>query len=109
VTYAVTPSGPLVVTAGSTQAVTVVFTTDDTYQATNMSITSDLTALPTGWSAGGAASFACASVSTGTGCTLNLSYAPTATDSNTLSLGYAYTDNAGQAKTGTVMIQYSSP
>jgi len=70
-------------------------------------VTSDLSALPSGWSSG-ASSLSCASVTASSGCQLNLSYAPTLLGSGTLAIGYAYTDNAGAAKTGTVSIPYSA-
>jgi hypothetical protein len=47
-------------------------------------------------------------VSTGTGCQLSLSYAPTAADSGALTLDYTYTNNSGLAKTGTLTIGYSA-
>ncbi len=103
----VSPTGQInaIVNAG-TQAVYVTFTTDDGAVASGLSITSGLSALPSGWS--GASSFTCSAVSTGNGCQLNLNYAPTAYGSGTLSLAYAYTDNAGGAKTGTVSIPYAA-
>jgi len=39
---------------------------------------------------------------------LTLTYTPTADASGTLSIGFAYTDNAGAAKTGTVSIPYAA-
>jgi hypothetical protein len=39
-------------------------------------------------------------------CQLPLTYAPTALDSGTLSLGFSYSNDAGIAKTGTVNIAY---
>jgi hypothetical protein len=92
---------------GSSNPVTFTFTTDDGNPATMLSITSDLTALPTGWSTG-ASSFSCATVSTGTGCQLALTYAPNAPASGTLSLSYAYLDDSGASKTGTATINYSA-
>ena len=53
-------------------------------------------------------SFTCASVSTGSGCVLNLTYAPSAVASGTLALSYAYKDNSGTAKTGPISIAYSA-
>jgi len=63
-----------------------------------------LSSLPAGWSAG--ATFTCAQVSTGTTCQLPLTFAPTAAASGTLVLAYAYNDNAGTAKTGTINVPY---
>ena len=100
-------SNPVAATVPSSNPVTVTFTTDDGNVASNLSITSGLSTLPANWSSP-AASFSCASVSTGTGCQLSLTYAPAATDSGTLTLGYSYIDNAGTSKTGTVSLPYSA-
>ncbi len=89
------------------QAVAVTFTTDDGKAAGNLAIISGLTTLPAGWhSASGA--FSCASVSTGNGCQLGLTYAPAALGSGTLTLGYAYTDDTGSAQTGTFNLAYAA-
>ncbi|HEX4152371.1 MAG TPA: hypothetical protein VHY75_09220 [Steroidobacteraceae bacterium] len=88
-----------------TQPVAVTFTTDDTRLATALQITSDLTLLPSGWSAPSA--FTCTTVSTGGGCQLDLAYTPTVyTAPGTLVLGYSYKNNAGQTKTGSIDIPY---
>jgi hypothetical protein len=102
------PSGQITaaVNAG-TQSVSVNFTTDDGNPATNFTLTSSLTTLPSGWSSA-APGLSCAIVSTGNGCQLVLSYAPTAGGSGTLMLGYSYTDDSGAAKTGAVNIPYST-
>jgi hypothetical protein len=86
--------------------VTLTFTTYDTNPATAITITSGLGTLPSGWSA--PATFTCATASTGTGCQLALTYAPTVNGSGTIALGYGYTDDAGTAKTGTANIAYAS-
>jgi hypothetical protein len=98
---------PLVVAAaiGANDPVTVVFNTDDANVAT--ALTADLSALPAGWSST-SSSFSCGSVSTGSGCVLALSYAPTAAASGTLSFTFGYTNNAAIAKTATVSIPYST-
>ena len=70
-------------------------------------MTSGLSTLPSGWSATGS-SFTCASVSTGNGCQLNLTYAPTAATTGTVTLGFSYRDSAGTAKTGTLNIPYTA-
>jgi hypothetical protein len=69
-------------------------------------VTSGLSTLPTGWT--GPAAFSCSTLSTGTGCQLNLTYAPTAAGSGTVTLAFGYTDNAGVAKTGSVNIAFSA-
>ena len=53
------------------------FTTDDGNAATQLTLATDLSALPAGWSSS-ASSFSCAIVSTGNGCQLLLNFAPTA-------------------------------
>jgi hypothetical protein len=97
----------LAVAVSSSTPVTIAFTTDDGNPASALSVTSDLTTLPSGWTSG-ATTFACATVSTGNGCVLNLTYAPTAAASGTLSLTYSYNDDSGTAKTGSVSIPYSA-
>ena len=97
---------PLTVTVGSNTPINVTFTTDDGNPASAMTITSGLSPLPVGWS--GASSFACASVSVGSGCQLALSYAPVAVDAGTLTLGFSYTNNSGMLKSGTLAIGYSA-
>src|SRR5450432_1262856 len=54
---------------GASQTVSVAFVTDDGKPATNLLVTQDLGALPTGWTAGNAP-VSCAQVSTGNGCVL---------------------------------------
>ena len=100
------PSGQInaVVGAGS-QTVAVTFTTDDGRPATALQLTSDLAALPAGWSSPDS-SFACSGLSTGNGCRLTLTYAPAAAGSGALALSYSYLNNAGEAKTGTVSVPY---
>jgi len=100
------PTGQInaVVGAGA-QPVSVTFTTDDGRPATALLLTSSLASLPAGWSSN-AASFACSGLSSGNACQLPLTYAPGAADSGTLALNYAYINDAGQAKTGTVNIAY---
>jgi hypothetical protein len=100
------PAGPIAVVTGGKSTVGISFTTDDGRSATNLSITAGLSGLPAGWT--GPATFTCASVSTGSGCVLNLTYAPAAIGGGTLALSYGYTNNAGTAKTGSISIQYSA-
>jgi hypothetical protein len=104
-----TPSVPgqiaAVIGTGS-QPVAVTFTTDDGNPATSLSVTSDLTNLPAGWSADKSA-FTCPSVSTGTACQLSLNFAPTSVGTGALSLAYTYIDDFGTAKNGTIQIPYA--
>jgi hypothetical protein len=102
------PSGQINAVVGAgTQPVVVTFTTDDGNASSALALTTDLTTLPAGWSSS-ASTFSCASVSTGNGCQLSLSYAPTAVGSGTLALSYAYVGNSGTARTGTVNLSYAS-
>ena len=95
------------VASQSSAPILITFTTDDGFLAGNLSM--NLTnALPAGWSAP-SNSFACAAISTGTGCQLALTFAPTsANPAQTFQLNYSYLDNAGAAKTGSVNIAYAS-
>ena len=101
------PAGQITAVTGASQAVAVTFTTDDHNAASGFSVTSGLSTLPSGWSATGS-SFTCASVSTGNGCQLNLTYAPTVATTGTVTLGFSYRDSAGTAKTGTLNIPYTA-
>lgn len=107
VVAAVSPTGQIAGITGGTQTVGVTFTTDDGNAASAFTVDTDLSALPAGWSAA-ASSFACAAVSTGSGCHLALSYAPTSAGGGTLTLSYGYHDDSGTAKTGSVSIPYTS-
>jgi hypothetical protein len=102
-------AGPITAAVGTSQVVTVVFSTDDGFQASNLSM--DLSALSSafpGWS-DAATTFTCSTIGTGGGCTLSLTFAPScACQSGTLSLPYTYADNAGTMKPGMVSIVYSS-
>ncbi|WP_116808158.1 hypothetical protein [Steroidobacter cummioxidans] len=101
----VSPTGQIAAVVGGSQPVDITFTSDDGRTITGISVTSDLSALPTGWSAS-APSFTCASASTGNGCQLHLTYAPSVVASSTLSLNYAYTDNSGGAKSGSINVPF---
>jgi hypothetical protein len=107
VVAAVSPSGTVTVNLNATQAVSVIFTTDDGNPVTSLSVTSNLTTLQTGWSSS-STTFTCASVTTGSACQLALSFAPSALNTGTLSLTYGYNDNAGTAQTGSINIPYST-
>jgi hypothetical protein len=100
------PAGQITAMVGhGSQAVAVTFTTDDGNPASALTLITDLATLPTGW-AGTGTSFTCASVSTGNGCQLPLTYTPPAIASGTLSLNYSYKDNSGDAKVGTLALSY---
>ena len=98
---------PVAAMIGSSNPVTVIFTTDDGNLANNLLLTSDLGALPGDWSSS-SGTFSCANVSTGTACQLNLTYTPTAAAASTLSLTYSYNDDSGTPKTGSVSIPYTA-
>jgi hypothetical protein len=116
--YATTSSNNVVATSSpagqinavektGSQAVAIDFNTDDGRAASGLIVTSNLAALPPGWHSG-SNSFSCGSVSTGNGCHLGLSYAPTALGSGTLTLAYAYNDDAGNQQTGTLNVPYAA-
>src|SRR5271156_1423782 len=97
------------VAVGASQTLSVTFNSSDGLATTGFGISGSLGALlPAGWS--GPAAFTCPLVSTGSGCVLNLTYAPTATAAGTLTLTYIYVDNAGLSKVpgGTISIPYQA-
>ncbi|HEY3850881.1 MAG TPA: hypothetical protein VGL87_07930 [Steroidobacteraceae bacterium] len=118
VPYAATSSNNVVATSSpagqinavektGSQAVAIDFNTDDGRAASRLILTSSLSALPAGWHSG-STSFSCGSVSTGNGCQLALTYAPTALGSGMLALTYAYDDDAGNQQTGTLNVPYAA-
>jgi hypothetical protein len=107
-TIVATPSPASVSLVTGTQAtVAVTFTTDDGNPATDLTVGTALATLPAGWSSP-ANTFACATVGTGGGCTLTLTYAPTAADAGTLIVGFSYVSDSGTPKTGTLSLAYSA-
>ena len=108
VVAASSPIGQVTAAPGSgTQPVNINFTTDDGNAATNFTLTTDLSSLPAGWHTTSSA-FSCAIVSSGNGCQLALSFAPTAAATDMLALDYSYTDDSGTARTGTLNIPFST-
>ncbi len=104
---AAAPMGQINATIGAgTQTVTETFTTDDGFPASAFNVTTDLTALPAGWSA--PAALTCATVSAGTPCQLPLTYMPAAPGSGTLTINYAFIDDSGTAKTAALNIPYAA-
>ena len=100
------PSGQVNAVVGmGAQNVSVTFATDDGRPATALQLTSNLAALPAGWSST-VGTLSCSGLDADAVCVLPLSYAPTSAGNGTLNLGYSYKNNAGQAKTGTVNIAY---
>jgi hypothetical protein len=102
---ATTPAGELAVPLDHAGSVTVTFATDDGASASDLTVTTDLTALPAGWSSASPA-HQCDSVTAGVACQLSLSFAPTNSGSGTLSIDFSYTNNSGTTKTGSVDIPY---
>lgn len=108
VVAAASPTGEIDAVAGSgSRQVTVDFTTDDGNAATQLAFTTDLTTLPAGWSTA-SPGLSCPVVATGNGCQLVLKYAPSQAGNGTLTLSYAYADDSGAAKTGSLEIPYAS-
>jgi hypothetical protein len=106
------PSGQVNAAVGAMQSVSVTFTTDSGNAtlddaASNLSVSTDLTSLPPGWSSA-ASSFSCALVTSGNGCQLMLQFAPSASVGGTLTLSYGYTDDTGASRTGEIQIPYST-
>lgn len=107
VVSAVTPTGTVLGVIGSSQSVSVQFTTDDGQPATNFQVVTPFNGLPPGW-ASSVSSFSCATVSTGNGCQLQLTYAPTALGGGRLVIAYSYLDDSGTPQTGALGINYSA-
>ena len=104
----VAPSGQVTaVQGGGVQPVSINFTTADGRPASDLIVLSNLGALPAGWTSQ-SAKFTCADVSTGNGCQLGLTYAPSAVGRGTLSLDYYYADAAGTFRIGTVVVPYAA-
>lgn len=104
----VAPSGQIVaVQGGGVQPISINFTTADGRPASDLVVLSNLAALPAGWTSK-TAKFTCANVSTGNGCELALTYAPSAFARGTLSLDYYYADAAGTFRIGTVDVPYAA-
>ena len=78
-----TPSVAAVsVATRASQTVSITFTSSDGLAISGFEISGSLGNLPAGWS--GPSIFACSLVRAGSGCVLNLTYAPTAIDSGSL-------------------------
>ena len=108
VVASLSPLGEIDASIGGQRAVTVNFTTDDGTAATAFALTTNLGALPSGWSSS-ASGLSCAAVSTGSGCQLPLLFSPTTATSGALSLNFAYVDGSGMARTGTLNAPYATP
>jgi hypothetical protein len=108
VSTSVSPAGEInAAMTGGTRSAAVTFNTDDGKTATGLSVLTDLTKLPAGWSSA-AGTFSCDSVSTGNGCQLQLKYTPTALTAGTVSLRYGYNDASGTPNFGVLNIPYAA-
>jgi adhesin/invasin len=93
------------VVGGNDETVSITFVSSDSQLISNLSV-SGLEGLPAGWS--GPAKFSCGAVSTGSGCVLNLTYAPNAVGDGTVSLTYSFVNAGGASMSGAVAIPYSA-
>ncbi|HEX3913635.1 MAG TPA: hypothetical protein VHW71_09015 [Steroidobacteraceae bacterium] len=108
VVTSVSPTGEVdAAEAGGQQSVAITFTTENGKSAAALSVITDLTKLPAGWSSATPA-FSCDSVSTGNGCQLQLQYTPTALAAGTVTLRYGYDDASGAPNFGVVNIPYAA-
>ena len=101
-----TPSSPVLATAvGANRTLSITFTSSDGRPMTGFDSSEALGLLPAGWS--GPARFGCTTVTTGSGCVLNLTYEPAAAGSGTLTINYVVVDNAGLPRTdGSLNVDY---
>ena len=99
-------AGTLTALVGTTQTLSLTFNSSDGLPIIGFSISG--TTWPAGWNA--PANFTCARVATGSGCVLNLTYSPSATDSGTLTVNYVFVNNANipEAPGGSISIAYAA-
>ena len=97
-------AGTLAVAVGSSRTISVVFTSSDGRPIRGFGISG--TTLPSDWS--GLDHYSCTTVGGGSSCIANLTYAPVAAGSGSVTLNYIYIDNANepQAPGGSVTIAY---
>lgn len=98
-----------VAVSGQPATVTLTFTSQEG-TSSGLTITTDLAALPEGWTAS-PAPYTCATVTdaTDTCAPLVLTYTPTAvTPVSTLTIEYTYTDDEGATQNGSTAIEYSA-
>lgn len=107
VSAAVDANGPLLVKPGARREVTVRFQTSDGVRASALRLSAD-PANTAGWSIG-PGWHGCAAVQGSDSCSLTLVFAPTLVlGPATLSLPYAYIDNIGDLRSGSIEIDYAS-
>lgn len=101
------PGGLVLVKPGERKEITVRFAASDGARASALRLSADPTATP-GWSVAPGWQ-GCAIVEGSDSCSLTLAFAPAGVfGPRTLSLPYAYVDNTGGARSGSVDIAYSS-
>src|SRR5579871_4241528 len=98
--------GTLSVEAGSSETISVTFTSSDGLPITGFAISG--TTLPSDWS--GLQNYNCTQIGAGSTCVVTLTYEPTAVETGSLSLNYEFIDNAGrpQAPGGSLVIPYAA-
>jgi Lactonase, 7-bladed beta-propeller len=103
----VTPSvsGTVTAKSGATETLGIPFNASAAGALSNLIVTG-LGSLPAGWSAPTA--FTCATVSTGNGCILSMTFAPLGASSGTITLAYTYSEGSGAAQSGSLAIPFSS-
>src|SRR5580704_2142604 len=94
---AVASVGSVSLAVGTSQTISVTFTSADGLPITAFSVYGSLGTLPADWSA--PSSLTCGNVGPGSGCVLTLTYTPTAIETGTLTLDCVYVDNAGLPRT----------
>ena len=101
-----TPSvaGTVSVIPGAKQTITVAFTSADGRAISGLGLSN--TTLPADWS--GPNDFTCSVTSSGNDCVLTLTYAPTAIETGTLSIGYVYAGDANSPPLVTLSIPYAA-
>ena len=107
VTVSASPAGRILVKPGSSQDTVLSFLPSDGVAASAVRITSDMGALPAGWSVK-ASTLPCAQAGADGACKLTLSYAPDDKQlPGTLSLEYAYANAVGENLTGKASLDYA--
>jgi hypothetical protein len=107
-TYSVnaTPSvaGTVTVIAGASQTLTVAFTSADGSPISGLALSN--TTLPPDWS--GPSDFTCTVTGSGNNCVLTLTYAPTAPETGTLTIGYVYVGDQSPPPGASLSIPYAA-
>lgn len=102
------PEGVLRGIVGRTAPVTLEFEPSDGEPAASLKVTTDLAALPPGWTSE-RPEFACSAMGRGQACRLALAYSPVVpVDESALELAYSYVDSSGASRSGTARVDYSA-